>query len=382
MRPDWKVIMRARALIPFFVFSLNIAGPAVADQVVDGQFGPGALYRLVRPAVWNGSLVLYAHGIVSTDAAVALPGEGDVIAGILAPRGFAVAFSSFSENGWAVKDGAQRTHQLLGLFTATFGQPARVYIGGASLGGLITIKLVEEHSGLFAGALPTCAVAGGARRQFDYVGQTRALFDLFYPNVLPGNAGEIPPALDVTQAVIIPALAAMQRDPAGAFVIAHIQQTPVPFASLPELLESITTALAAHATSLSDLLARTHDHPYFDNAGTQYTGALEPALLAAINSGVSRFEASPSALNYLAHEYDPSGDLRIPMLMLSTSSDPLVPGFHQTSYLETVAAAGRSDLLVPRQIDRYGHCVFTPTELASAFVDLAAWVEFGIRPTP
>lgn len=374
--------MRVRALIPFFILSVNLAGPAVADEVIDGQFGPGALYRLVRPTVWNGSLVLYAHGIVSTNAAVALPVEGDVIAGILAPRGFAVAFSSFSENGWAVKDGAQRTHQLLGIFTATFGRPTRVYIGGASLGGLIAIKLVEEHQGLFAGALPTCAVAGGARRQFDYMGHTRVLFDFFYPGVLPGNAGEIPPGLDVTQAVIIPALAAMQSNPAGAFAIAQIDQTPVPSASVPELLQSMVTALAAHATSLSDLLARTHDHPYFDNAGTQYTGALDPALLAAINGGVGRFAASPSALNYLAHEYDPSGDLRIPMLMLSTARDPLVPGIHQTSYLEAVAATGRSDLLVQRQIDRYGHCVFTPTDLASAFADLAAWVEFGIRPVP
>jgi hypothetical protein len=374
--------MRVRALIPFFILSVHLASPAVADEVIDGQFGPGALYRLVRPTVWNGSLVLYAHGIVSTNAAVALPVEGDVITGILAPRGFAVAFSSFSENGWAVKDGAQRTHQLLGIFTATFGRPTRVYIGGASLGGLIAIKLVEEHQGLFAGALPTCAVAGGARRQFDYMGHTRVLFDFFYPGVLPGNAGEIPPGLDVTQAVIIPALAAMQSNPAGAFAIAQIDQTPVPSASVPELLQSMVTALAAHATSLSDLLARTHDHPYFDNAGTQYTGALDPALLAAINGGAGRFAASPSALNYLAHEYDPSGDLRIPMLMLSTARDPLVPGFHQTSYLEAVAATGRSDLLVPRQIDRYGHCVFTPTDLASAFADLAAWVEFGIRPVP
>ena len=87
------------------------AAPAITDTVIDGQFGPGALYRLVRPANWNGRLLLYAHGFISKSAPVALPPEADLLVGLLAPQGVAVAFSSFSENGWVVKDGAQRTHQ-------------------------------------------------------------------------------------------------------------------------------------------------------------------------------------------------------------------------------------------------------------------------------
>ena len=61
----------------------------------------------------------------------------------LAPQGFAVAVSSFSENGWALKDGTQRTHQLLGVFASKFGKPARVYAAGASMGGLIVVGLRE-----------------------------------------------------------------------------------------------------------------------------------------------------------------------------------------------------------------------------------------------
>jgi hypothetical protein len=41
-----------------------LIGQARADEIIDGRFGPGALYRLVRPANWNGSLVVYAHGYV------------------------------------------------------------------------------------------------------------------------------------------------------------------------------------------------------------------------------------------------------------------------------------------------------------------------------
>jgi hypothetical protein len=70
-----------------------------------------------------------------------------------------------------------------------------------------------------------------------------------------------------------------------------------------------------------------------------------------------------------------SGALRIPMLTLATSRDPVVPGFHQISYRDVVTAAGASDFLVQREIERYGHLTFTPDELSQAFSDLVLWVE-------
>jgi pimeloyl-ACP methyl ester carboxylesterase len=363
-------------------FVVGSAGHVLADEVVDGRLGPGALYRLVRPANWNGSLLLYAHGLVSSGAPVALPAEADLIVSLLAPQGFAVAFSSFSENGWAVKDGAQRTHQLLGIFKSRFGPPAQVYIAGVSMGGLITIGLAEQYPGAFVGALPACAVAGGARRQFDYQGHTRALFDYFYPGVLPGHAGAVPPGLDINTAIVLPAIAALQNNPWGALAIASVDQAPIPFSNSAELVESIVTALAGHAGSFSDLVPKLHGSAYFDNRRVLYTGALPSPVLADLNANVGRFDAPPNALNYLDHYYEPSGVLRMPTLMLSTARDPVVPGLHQAAYASLVATTGASDLLVQRSIDRYGHCAFTPAEIAAAFADLVGWVQFGIKPVP
>src|SRR3954469_1549664 len=34
-------------------------------QIVDGETGPGSVYRLYMPKVWNGKLVVYAHGIIA-----------------------------------------------------------------------------------------------------------------------------------------------------------------------------------------------------------------------------------------------------------------------------------------------------------------------------
>jgi len=173
-------MLLAIAMIP------GLAGAAVADDIVDGRTGPDSVYRLVRPTNWNGILVLYAHGYVSKGVPVGITPDDELVISLLAPRGFAVAVSSFDENGWVIKDGTERTHQLLGLFTSKFGKPARVYAAGASMGGLIAIRLIETWPDDFAGVLPACAVAGGLARQVDYSANVRVLFDLFYPGVLPG----------------------------------------------------------------------------------------------------------------------------------------------------------------------------------------------------
>jgi len=354
-----------------------------APQVVDGSTGPGSLYRFVVPENWNGSLLIYAHGYVAPEEPVALPAEADVFSGLLVPQGFALAYSSFSQNGWDIKDGAQRTHQLLGLFTSKFGPPSHVYIGGASMGGLIAIKLTETFPTVYRGALAACAVAGGTREQFDYYANVRAIFDVLYPDVsLPGNATYLPPGTDIATEIVQPAVAAMTADPTPALELAAIDQTPVPYGTGPELIQSIATALESNAGSLSDgLLAK--GRPYFDNTSTVYTSAsLPPALMQELNATVERFTASPSALVAMDHNYAPSGDLQIPMLMLSDQFDPVVPGFNQTSYLAAVTGQGDADLLVQRQVAAYGHCQFTPLEIGTAFSDLVKWTEYGIKPAP
>lgn len=375
---------RTLSLVLALATVLGLAGPAIADEVVDGRTGPGSVYRLVRPSNWNGILLLYAHGYVSKDAPVAIPPDAQLAISLIASQGFAVAVSSFSENGWVVKDGTQRTHQLLGLFTSKFGNPARVYAAGVSMGGLIAIRLIEKWPTQFAGVLPACAVAGGLARQYDYDLNVRVLFDLFYPGVLPGTAVNVPPGIDESQ-IINPAIAAMTADPSGAAAIAGITQTPVPFASGPELFESIATALVG-AASYPEILALTHGQPYFDNTATQYTGALPAPTLAFINANVQRFSGSPAGRNSLEHNYTPTGDLRLPALTLSTFRDPVVPGFHRILYGQAVAAGGNAGWLVQRSVPGsfggYGHCTFTPQELTQAFFDLVLWGEYGLKPTP
>ena len=374
--------MRLR-IAALLVILLGSTGAAFADQVVDGRIGPGALYRIVVPDTnWNGTLLLYAHGFVPASDPVALPPDAELFVRPLVKLGFAVAYSSFSENGWAVKDGAQRTQQLLGIFTSKFGSPSRVYIGGGSMGGLVAIKLVEEHPSWFDGMLAACPVSGGGRAQADYQANVRALFDVFYSGVLPGDAGGVPGNVDPVTQIAAPAAAAMTAEPLKALAIASVTQTPVPFANPTELGQSIVTALLGHAAAGPDLLPQLHGKPYFDNRSVLYTGTLPQLQLDFINATVGRFDAAPSALNYLDHYYQPTGRLTIPTLTISNSRDPVAPGFHRAMYGSLVAAAGASNLLVQRTVDRYGHCNLLSAEVGAAFADLVKWVEFGIKPAP
>jgi pimeloyl-ACP methyl ester carboxylesterase len=351
------------------------AGPAQ----VEGEIGPGALYALFLPEGWNGDLVLYAHGYRNPSAPIALPGglPLDDLRDNLLDLGYGVAWSSYSENGYAVKDGVTRTRQLRGLFASNFGKPNNTYVIGHSLGGIVTLMAAEKNPGLYAGALPMCGLVGGGPSEIDYIYNVRVLFDYFFPGVLPGNAVEVPAGLEFNT-VAGPVVGAILGNFPAAMEMAGVDQIELPFTHPGELINSILAALFFNIVGTGDFFDRTH-HTFFENSTTQYTGSSDDA---ALNAGVDRFEATPDARNYLEHWYLPKGDLKIPVLTLHTTMDPVVPLFHEPAYAAIVDAAGKSDFLVQRVIDRYGHCAFSTQEQIDAFQDLVNWVEKGVVPTP
>jgi hypothetical protein len=142
--------------------SLDIVSETSTDvwaRVITGETGPGSSYQLYLPREWNGTAIFYSHGIRDVLEPVSLRDQDNlaVIRENLGGLGFAVAYSSYSENGYAEKDGAQRTHQLRGLFTSVFGAPTRSLLVGHSLGGLVALDLAEEFSSQYDGVLAVCS---------------------------------------------------------------------------------------------------------------------------------------------------------------------------------------------------------------------------------
>jgi hypothetical protein len=377
----------------------SVTEPAVGPwaRIVEGETGPGALYALYVPRAWNGDAVYYAHGFRDAESPVDLRDQDQlsVVRDALGAQGYAVAYSSFSENGFAVKDGAQRTHQLRGRLAAELPtKPARSFLAGHSLDAGIALSLAERYRTQYDGALLVCGMVGGSLVQTQYLGHVRALFDFFYPGALPGNVLGVPPGTTVTLPQVV---AAVQTNPLGLFAIASTAQAPLPYVpaglvtnpqsvAFQTLVGSLFGALSFHARGINNILELTHGHSPFDNGAPYTLGApvvpaavVQPAIAAA-NAGVARYAFDPAAQNYLEQHFTPTGDLRVPVLTLHNTWDPGVPAFHEDSLFAAVQRAGAGDFLVQRRVPSFGHCNIPAALVVQSFAELASWAETGAKP--
>jgi hypothetical protein len=185
------------------------------------------------PPNWNGRLVIYAHGFVPAQAPLELPSDeltladGTFVPNLFLSQGFAFATSSFHKNGVAIEQGAEDLNRLLQYFRSVVPPRSlqKVFITGASEGGLIALLLLEHYPGKYDAGLALCAPVGGAPDLIRYTYDFRVVFDYFFPTVFtfpPNQPGEQPfGAVDVPEnaflfweSVYIPRIvAALQSEP-------------------------------------------------------------------------------------------------------------------------------------------------------------------------
>jgi pimeloyl-ACP methyl ester carboxylesterase len=366
--------------------SADIAGSSIWADQVEGTTGKGAMYALFKPVNWNGDVVYFAHGIIDPALAVTLPtgDDAEAIRNSLGRLGFAVAYSSFSETGYDFKDGLQRTHQLRGLVTSRFGQPKRSFLLGQSLGSQIVEALAETYPDQYDGAVALCGVLGGTRRQIDYIGHIRTVFDAMYPNWLPGTTTQSVPVIPSQQDVVNAALFAMSGDGFAGFAkLASINESLVAGRNANEMINTLITALVYHARGVNDFIDHAHGHFPFDNSKTVYSSfALPIQMMDGINGSIARYTSTNDAQAWLDGNYQPTGQLRIPMLTLHNRFDPVVPFSHEGAYQQATSSAGFSGNLRQRSTNDYGHCSFGAALTTTTVQDLVNWVTTGIPATP
>jgi len=346
-------------------------GVAPGAGCTDGVLEHGALYRICFPATWNGDLVLYAHGYVPAHQPVALPEDvvgGTSISGTLTGLGYAFATTSYRANGLVALEAAEDLSELDATVRRVYRpDPGRSVIVGFSEGGLVAALALERYPALFDGALAGCGPIGDFQGQLNYIGDFRVVFDYLFPGVIPGNAVDVPETVRSRwETTYVPAIVfAIATNFDAARELIRITGAPVAGNDLRSVAETTVGILWYDVFGFADAQARLGGQP-FDNVTRQYAGSSDDA---ALNAGVQRYSADPSASAGLAR-LQTAGSLQAPVTTLHTTGDPIVPFNQSQLYGEKVTRAGKASLLVHHTIDRHGHCAFEGLEVLEAFTAL------------
>lgn len=356
----------------------------------------GAGFRAEYPDNWNGRLVVWAHGFRGTGLELTV--DDHPLRALLIPLGFAWAASSYDRNDYDIASGVKDTHALTRHLNELVGEPELVYLTGASMGGHITASSIEQYRNDYDAALPICGVLAD-----------HALFDYFLDfNATAqqiGTGSSVFPVDPVIYTLFtVPSIKAnLEAFPGGWPNVLNADGQN--FKNLVELRSGgdrpnfdeawfFWNTFPDFATGpgnfLFDLGTGDGTLPRapgiaVDNFETVYQFDGDPALSPeeqALNDGIVRVEADPNTRQETGLSQVPvnTGDIRIPVLTLHNLGDLFVPFLNEVEYAQRVAAQGNSDLLVQRAIRGVGHCDFTAAEFSTAFLDLVAWREAGVKP--
>lgn len=369
---------------------VNPTGTTTLQGTLDG-----ANYLIQVPANWHGTLLLYSHGYAFVGGPLRAQDASDPVTGAaLLQQGYALAGSSYSQNGWALQQAFHDQITLLNFFDATCGQPVRTIPWGDSLGGIITAGLVQLYPQRFAGAMPLCGVVAGGIGTWNQALDSAFAFDL----LLAGNTLPIvhisDPASALQQAEAI--LTQAQQTPQGRARIALVSalaDTPGWFTpGSPEPASNDYTAqeqnqflwnsqvdFAFVFLARAELEARAGGNPSW-NIGVDYRAQLQRSIdrkevEALYKQAGLRLDQDLNTLNrapriapdlkavlYLNRFITFNGDLDIPVLTMHTTGDGLVVNENEQSYASVVREAGDNSLLRQVFVHRAGHCTFTPAE--------------------
>jgi pimeloyl-ACP methyl ester carboxylesterase len=356
----------------------------------------GAGYRVEVPDNWNGDLVMWAHGFRGTGLELTV--DNHPLRELLIPSGYAWAASSYSRNDYDITTGVQDTHALVQRFNGLVGNPDKVYLVGASMGGHITAVSIEQYPNTYDGAMPFCGVLG------DY-----ELFDFFLDFNLAAQqlgTGTSTYPIDAASYLFgtVPTIKANLESLPGGWPVL-LNGDGMNLKNLTELRSggdrpnfdeawffwnSFPDFASGPGNFLFDLAVGDGTLPRtpgvgLDNTDTVYQFDTDPALTAeeeAFNQDIFRISADAQGRHKegLAQVPTISGDISIPVLTLHNLGDLFVPVHNEVVYAERVAAKGKADLLVQRAIRGVNHCDFNAAELGTAFLDLVGWVELGVKP--
>jgi pimeloyl-ACP methyl ester carboxylesterase len=339
--------------------------PAPDIRVETGMLD-GASFRIDMPQKWNGILLVYYHGYSETPVTFDKAKPNPLGTGF-ASAGYAVAQSGYSVTGWAVEQAIPETEALRQYTIAHYGQPKETYVLGHSMGGHLTMATIESYPNRYDGALPLCALLEPASLAIGRGGALIAAFDYYYPGLLPEPL-HISATLPLDDALVKKVIAALPGNPTG-----HAEMLALGHFKNDADLASVMVFYTYIQRDFEQKIGAS----VLDNHNMIYTGGADDN---ALNDGVKRYTASPTALGYLKTWYTPTGVLERPTLAVHTTYDPVIPADTVGEYADIVQRAASSENFAQQYVKHDGHCAITGPETAAALGELIRWKRTGIKP--
>ncbi|MEP6484718.1 MAG: hypothetical protein ABJB01_09720 [Rudaea sp.] len=368
---------------------------ARAETDYSGTTPSGAYYRIAVPDGWKTGdvLVLYQHGLSFDD-----PGPNPDLGplkDLQLQEGYAIAASSYRQRSWALFTAADDNAELLTTFKQLVGTPSAIIPFGASLGGLVSLKLAEDSR--FApvpGVYSACPPAAGSRA-WDQAIDLRLAYDVVCKNAgelptgdqpypwaydlddIPNDLSDLEDKAQLLQTLLpvnqctgidLPAQirnGAMKRRLAELMNLGHITDE-----------DFFVTNLGYATYALSDLVRapdKLNTSNPFSTIGVDYNDDV-------INAGIARIQADPFASLYFKWSSDFRGrvDPRTKIISIHTSQDQLVIPANQDVLRRALPSSQLTSAIVTESSPT--HCGFSLAEGVAGWEALRAWVAGTPQP--
>jgi uncharacterized protein (TIGR03437 family) len=365
--------------------------PAVPAGVIcyTGTGTYGSPYLIIMPGNWNSTLILVNVGLTrrlfTEPTSIGAPR-------FLLPDGYAVAGSDFHRP--VAREAARDTEDLRQIFVRKFGRPGRTLTEGSSFGGMVAARLIElygvasDGTRNYDGAALRCGMVAGSLKWSQVYLDLRAVYQYYCRNHprpdepqyelwqgLPAGKEYVEQDLvDRVNACTGVGLPATQRTEQQTRNLDNILKvTHIGEIGLLNMMRSATQTQA-------DLV-----HKYLggrnavSNQDVTYRGSTDDE---ALNRGVLRYAADPSAAAALAEADDPAGAVSIPVVSMHAINDPERFVEQESEYRDAFLKAGTADRLLQIFTTNSDHCLFSAPANLAQLTGLLRWLDTGSKPAP
>lgn len=364
------------------IFSLlGFSSSSFCSTLLEGE-EQGAFYRIEVPDLWNGDLVVWNHGINSSEPSALDFDDLGPLAAVQLSQGYAVAASSFRMNGWALFKTTRDNENLLRIFINEIGMPNNIFMTGGSMGGLVSEQYLEKgRVGHVAAAYSVCGALAGSKNWDAFI-DLRLVYDAVCADVpgafIPGGPDGLPADSTLSEEELILAVNACT----GAAFPPEFR-TPEQQERLDKISQamhideiSLFENMALALVGISNLVHSPEKLNGRNGLWNYFVDYDDPD----INANIQRTFPRPRARFRLFRNYIPRGYIDdAKLLALHTDKDDLVV-VENLSFIEKRIPAENLTTAVVVQ-EKAEHCGFTDAEFIAGWESVRNWVDTGVQPS-